>query len=154
MSPETAGALLVAAGDNPERIRSEAAFAKLCGAAPIPASSGRIVRHWLNRGGDRSANSALWRIVLIKMGTDERTKAYVAKRAAEGMSKLEIMRCLKHFVAREVFAHLPSTIEARTARLVEEPLVAEDVDHGGMLGTGDEEAPEVVVGAEVAVASQ
>jgi transposase len=99
---ESAAQLLVTAGDNPERLRSEASFAALCGVSPIPASS-RAVRHRLNRGGDRAANSALHMIVISRWRMDETTKAYVAKRTAEGMSKLEIMRCLKRYVAREVY---------------------------------------------------
>ncbi len=100
---ESAAQLLVTAGDNPERLRSEASFAALCGVSPIPASSGKTVRHRLNRGGDRAANSALHMIVISRWRMDETTKAYVAKRTAEGMSKLEIMRCLKRYVAREVY---------------------------------------------------
>lgn len=100
---DVAGALLVTAGDNPERLRSESSFAHLCGVAPLPASSGKITRHRLNRGGDRSANNALWRIVMVRMSCDERTKAYVARRSAEGKSKTEIIRCLKRYVSREVF---------------------------------------------------
>ena len=106
VGPETASALLVAAGDNPERMRSEAAFANLCGAAPIPASSGKITRHRLNRGGDRQANLALYWIAIGRMSWDQRTKDYVAKRTAEGKSKKEIVRCLKRYVAREVFRAL------------------------------------------------
>jgi transposase len=100
----TAAALLLVAGDNPERIRSEAAFAKLCGACPIPASSGRTSRHRLNRGGDRQANAALHRIVVTRMRIHRPTIDYVAKRTAEGKTKPEIMRCLKRYVAREAFA--------------------------------------------------
>jgi transposase len=104
---DTAGALLVALGDNPDRLRDESSFAHLCGVAPLPASSGKTTgRHRLNRGGDRRANNALWRIVLVRMGTDQRTKDYVARRTAQGLSKPEIMRCLKRYVAREVFAAL------------------------------------------------
>lgn len=103
---ETAAALLVAAGDNPERFRSEASFAHLCGVAPLQASSGKTVRHRLNRGGDRQANRALFLIVLVRMYRDERTKAYVARRSAEGLSKPEIIRCLKRYVARELFSVL------------------------------------------------
>jgi transposase len=104
---DTAGALLVALGDNPDRLRSESSFAHLCGVAPLPASSGKTTgRHRLNRGGDRRANNALWRIVLVRMGTDQRTKRYVARRTAQGLSKPEIMRCLKRYVAREVYAAL------------------------------------------------
>lgn len=100
---DTAGALIVAAGDNPARLRSESSFAHLCGVAPLPASSGKTQRHRLNRGGDRQANNALWRIVLVRMGTEQRTRDYVAKRTKEGLSKPEIMRCLKRYVAREVY---------------------------------------------------
>ncbi len=103
----TAALLLVAAGDNAERITSEAAFAHLCGAAPIHASSGKTVRHRLNRGGNRQANHALWRIVLTRMSSDPRTRAYVERRTLEGRSKPEIMRVLKRYVAREVYRHLP-----------------------------------------------
>lgn len=100
---ETAGQLLVTAGDNPERLSSERSFAVLCASTPVQASTGRTKRHRLNRGGDRQANSALWTIVLVRMGTDPRTKAYVEKRNADGLSKREIMRCLKRYVARELF---------------------------------------------------
>lgn len=106
---ETAGQLLITAGDNPDRLRSEASFAHLCGAAPIPASSGRTHRHRINRGGDRNANSALYTIVLVRMKHDQRTRDYVARRTAEGMSTKDIMRCLKRFVAREIYRHLRST---------------------------------------------
>lgn len=106
VGPETAGQLLASAGDNPERMRSEAAFAHLAGVAPIPASSGRTRRHRLNRGGDRAANNALHTIVLVRMRFDERTRAYVQRRTKQGLSKKEIMRCLKRFVAREVYRAL------------------------------------------------
>jgi transposase len=105
---ETAGQLLVTAGDNPQRLRSEAAFAHLCGAAPIPASSGRTDRHRLNRGGDRRANNALWRITLVRMRCHPPTKAYVERRTKQGLSKLDIMRCLKRYIAREIYQHLTS----------------------------------------------
>ena len=103
----TAALLLVAAGDNAERITSEAAFAHLCGVAPIHASSGKVTRHRLNRGGNRQANHALWRIVFTRMSSDPRTRAYVERRTLEGRSKPEIMRVLKRYVAREVYRHLP-----------------------------------------------
>ena len=90
---DTAGQLLVTAGDNPQRLRSEAAFAHLCGTAPIPASSGRTHRHRLNRGGDRRANNALWRIALVRMRCHPPTRAYVERRTKQGLSKLDIMRC-------------------------------------------------------------
>ncbi|MFD5755308.1 IS110 family transposase [Streptomyces sp. NPDC127044] len=107
VGPETAGQLLETAGDNPERLRSEASFAHLCGASPIPASSGRTHRHRLNRGGDRQANRALHTIVLVRMKYDLRTQKYVARRTADGLSKKEIIRCLKRFVAREIYRLLP-----------------------------------------------
>ena len=107
VGPHTAAMLLVAAGDNAQRITSEAAFAHLCGAAPIHASSGKTVRHRLNRGGNRQANHALWRIVLTRMSSDPRTRAYVQRRSAQGLSRREIMRVLKRYVAREVYRHLP-----------------------------------------------
>ena len=99
----TAAALLVAAGSNPDRLRTEAAFASLCGVNPIPASSGKTNRHRLNRGGDRQANAALHRIVLVRLCHDPRTQAYMCRRTGEGMSKSEVIRCLKRYVAREVF---------------------------------------------------
>ncbi|MFE7590759.1 IS110 family transposase [Kitasatospora sp. NPDC057512] len=113
---ETAGQLLASAGDNPERMRSEAAFAHLAGVAPIPASSGRTHRHRLNRGGDRAANNALHTIVLVRMRYDERTRAYVARRTKEGLSKKDITRCLKRFVAREVYRALTSTPSTKITR--------------------------------------
>ncbi|WP_222866049.1 IS110 family transposase [Micromonospora sp. AP08] len=100
---DTAGQLLVTAGDNPHRLRSEAAFARLCGVAPIPASSGRPDRHRLHRGGDRDANSALWRITLVRMRCHQPTEDYVTRRTAEGKTKTEIMRCIKRYVARGTF---------------------------------------------------
>jgi transposase len=103
---DVAGALLVAAGDNPERLSREAAFARLCGVAPLPASSGKTNRHRLNRGGDRIANNALWRIVLVRMSSDPRTRNYLERRTKEGLSKKEIIRCLKRYVAREVYRRL------------------------------------------------
>ena len=104
---DVAGALLVAAGDNPERLRSEAAFAHLCGVAPLPASSGKTTgRHRLNRGGDRQANNALWRIVMVRLAWHQPTKDYMTRRTKEGLSKKEIIRCLKRYVAREVYGVL------------------------------------------------
>jgi transposase len=100
---ESAAQLLLTAGDNPERLKSEARFAALCGASPVPASSGKVTRHRLNRGGDRAANSALHIIAIGRLRTDSRTQAYVNKRMAEGHSKLEAIRCLKRYIAREVF---------------------------------------------------
>jgi transposase len=103
VGPDTAGQLLVTAGNNPDRITSEAAFAMLCGVAPLPASSGRTQRHRLNRGGDRQANAALYRIVLTRLRHDPATRAYAQRRTAEGKSKKEIIRCLKRYVARELY---------------------------------------------------
>ena len=104
---DVGSALLVAAGDNPERLKSEATFAKLCGVSPLDASSGKQVRHRLNRSGDRQANSALWHIVFTRMVNDPRTKHYIERRMKEGRTKKEAIRCLKRYVAREVFAQLP-----------------------------------------------
>ncbi len=104
---DTAATLLVTAGDNPERIRSEAAWAHLCGVAPIQASSGKVTRVRLDRGGDRQANAALYIIVLARMSADKATKAYVERRLAEGRTKLEVIRVLKRYVAREVYHYLP-----------------------------------------------
>jgi transposase len=106
VGPNTAALLLIAAGDHPERLRSEAAWAHLCAAAPIPASSGKVTRHRLNPGGDRQANHALWRIVFTRMGSHPGTRAYVERRTKEGKSKAEIIRCLKRYVARQVYPHL------------------------------------------------
>jgi transposase len=104
-----AATLLVLAGDNPERLKSEASFASLCGVSPVEASSDKVVRHRLNRGGNRDANRTLHKICVVRMGSDRRTKAYVAKRTAEGKSKWEIMRCLKRYIAREVYRILISS---------------------------------------------
>jgi transposase len=104
--PRTVALLLIAAGDHPGRLRSEAAWAHLCGVAPIPASSGKVARHRLNPGGDRQANHALWRIVFTWLGSDPATRAYAERRTAEGKSKAEIIRCLKRYVAREVYRHI------------------------------------------------
>jgi len=106
VGPDVAGQLLATTGDNPDRLRSEAAFAHLCGVAPIPASSGRKDRHRLNRGGDRAANRALHTIVLCRMSWDQRTRAYVERRIQQGLSKKDIIRCLKRYVAREVYKTL------------------------------------------------
>jgi transposase len=106
IGPDTAALLLIAAGDHPGRLRSEAAWAHLCGVAPIPASSGKSVRHRLNPGGDRQANHALWRIVITRMSSHPATRAYVQRRSTEGLSKVEIIRCLKRYVARQVYPYL------------------------------------------------
>ena len=109
VGPDTAATLLVTAGDNPDRIHSEPAWAHLCGVTPIAASSGKVTRYRLNRGGDRHANAALYRIVLTRMSHHPETRAYVARRRAQGLNTAEIMRCLKRYVARQVFKHLPMT---------------------------------------------
>jgi transposase len=106
VGPDSAAMLLVAAGDHPERLRSEAAWAHLCATAPIPASSGKVTRHRLNPGGDRQANHALWQIVITRMSSHPPTRAYAARRGKEGLSKKEIIRCLKRYAAREVYPHL------------------------------------------------
>ena len=111
VGPDTAATLLIAAGGNPQRLRSEAAFASLCGVNPIPASSGKTNRHRLNRGGDRQANSALYRIVVVRLSHDPRTRAYMLRRTGEGLSKSEIIRCLKRYVAREVFSIIRNSAE-------------------------------------------
>jgi transposase len=113
VGPEAAGALLVAAGDNPERLRSEPSFASLCGASPLDASSGRQQRHRLNRGGDRQANCALFRVVLCRLAWDQRTKDYMARRLTEGKTKKEVIRCLKRYAAREVYGALQSDFRCR-----------------------------------------
>lgn len=107
---EIAGQILVTVGDNTERIKSEAAFAKLCGVAPQPASSGRTSgRHRLSRGGDRAANSALYIVTIVRMRHHQPTRDYVERRTAEGLSKREIIRCLKRYIAREIYNNLPRT---------------------------------------------
>jgi transposase len=103
VGPDTAAALLVAAGDNPDRLESHAAFAALCGVSPVEASSGRLVNHRLNRGGDRQANSALWRIAVVRLSQDPATQNYAAKRTAEGKSTRHILRSLKRYIAREIY---------------------------------------------------
>jgi transposase len=107
MGVDTAAALLVTAGDNPDRLRCEAAWAHLCGVSPIEASSGKVTRLRLHRGGDRQANSALWGVVITRLRSDPRTQAYMARRLGEGRSKPEIIRVLKRYVAREVYKQLP-----------------------------------------------
>jgi transposase len=103
---DTAATLLVTAGDNPERLRSEPAWAHLCGVSPLQASSGKVTRHRLNRGGDRQANRALWTIVITRLASDPDTQAYMERRVKEGRSKREIIRMLKRYVAREVYHQL------------------------------------------------
>lgn len=107
--------MMIVAGDNPTRVRSEAAFAKLCGACPIPASSGVTNRHRLFRGGHRQANAALYRIVTVRLRWHQPTINYVARRTAEGLTKKDIIRCLKRFVAREIYRALIGDHLARVA---------------------------------------
>ena len=104
---DTAATLLTTPGDNPERLRSEAAWAHLCGVSPLETSSGKVTRHRLNRGGDRQANRALWIIVVSRLASDPETQAYMERRVKEGRSKREIIRMLKRYVAREVYHYLP-----------------------------------------------
>ncbi len=106
VGPDSASTLLIAAGNNPHRLRSKAAFAKLCGVAPIEASSGEHTRHRLSRAGDRQANAALYRIVVVRMKHDSDTHAYIARRRSEGKTKLEAIRCLKRFIARQLYPHI------------------------------------------------
>ena len=102
----TVAEMLILIGDDPSRIRSEAALAKLCGACPIPASSGKTNRFRLNRGGNRQANAALYRVAIVRMRSHEPTLAYVRKRTRDGKSKSEIIRCLKRYIVREIFRHI------------------------------------------------
>ncbi len=106
IGPDTAAEMLIVAGDDADRVRSEPAWAKLCGVCPIPASSGKTSRHRLNRGGHRQANSALYRTVIVRLRFHQPTIDYVARRTAEGKTKAEIIRCLKRYVAREIWAYL------------------------------------------------
>jgi transposase len=113
---EIAGQFLVTAGDNAERIHSEAAFAKLCGVAPQPASSGRTSgRHRLSRSGDRAANSALYIVTIVRMRRHQPTRDYVERRTAEGLTKREIIRCLKRYIAREIYNNLPRVNDEHAA---------------------------------------
>jgi transposase len=123
-----AATLLVLAADNPERLNSEASFASLCGVSPVEASSGKVVPHRLNRGGNRDANRALHMICWVRMGSDERTRRYVARRTAEGKSKWEIMRCLKRYIAREVYRVLLSSGAAEPPPIgIKEPVLGADI---------------------------
>lgn len=115
IGPDTAAELLIIFGDNPERVRSEAAFAKLCGACPIPASSGMTTRHRLYRGGHRQANAALYRSVIVRMRFHQPTIDYVARRTTEGLPKREIIRCLKRYLAREIYQRVLTDTRARQA---------------------------------------
>lgn len=119
----TAAQLLITAGDNPHRITSKAAFAAITGTSPIPASSGKTTRHRLNRGGDRRANNAIHTIALVRISCEPRSKAYIAKKTAEGKTKLEAIRCLKRHIANEIYTLLtnppepPDITDLRPARL-------------------------------------
>ncbi|PSR57705.1 MULTISPECIES: IS110 family transposase [Nocardia] len=115
LGPDTVAALVISIGDNPDRLISEAAFARLCGVAPIPASSGKTTRHRLHRGGDRQANQALHTAVIVRMRYHEDTKAYPARRKHDGKTTPEILRCLKSYLAREVFRALRTDYRAMTA---------------------------------------
>jgi transposase len=114
---DSAGALLVAAGDNLDRMRSEARFSMLCGASPLQASSGKVARHRLNRGGDRQANAALYRIVMARLRWDRPTQAYMIRRTAEGKSKQEVIRCLKRYVARQIYGVLIASSVSQLTRM-------------------------------------
>lgn len=103
ISTLTVAEMLILVGDNPERIRSEAALAKLCGVCPIPASSGKTNRMRLNRGGNRQANAALYRVAIVRMRDNDETKTYAARRTAEGKTRREIVRCIKRYIVREIF---------------------------------------------------
>jgi len=118
VGPDTAASLLVAAGDNPERLASEASFAALCGVSPVDASSGRHHRHRLNRGGNRDANRALWVVAMARMAKHPRTQAYVQRRTEQGLGKKEIIRCLKRYIARELYRVLVDGLAPSTARPV------------------------------------
>jgi transposase len=127
VGPHVAAKLLATVGDNPDRITSEAAFAKLCAACPIPASSGKTQRHRLNRGGDRRANNALYTIVLVRMRYHPPTRAYVARRSAQGKSRAEIMRCLKRFVAREIYNVLTNPPDIPTGHEIRQRRLQHDI---------------------------
>ena len=119
IGPDSAAEMMIVAGDNPARIRSEAAFAKLCGACPIPASTGITNRHRLFRGGHRQANAALYRIVIVRMRWHQPTLDYVIRRTGQGLSKKDIIHCLKRFVAREIY-NASSTTTAPAQRLIDD----------------------------------
>ncbi|AZT92217.1 IS110 family transposase [Brevibacterium aurantiacum] len=110
---DTIAQLLITAGDNPDRLRSEAAFAALAGVCPIPASSGKTKRHRLNRAGDRQANSALYHIVMVRLRYNQETQDYVARRTAEGKTKMEIIRCLKRYLVRQLYPLIVETLHPR-----------------------------------------
>ncbi|MFJ5834608.1 transposase [Streptomyces sp. NPDC093089] len=113
VGPDSAAALLVAAGDDPERFSSEASFAALCGVSPVERSSGKSQRRRLNRGGDRQANAALFRIALTRLRDHPETRAYLARRTAEGRTRREIIRCLKRYLARQIFKIISTSMATR-----------------------------------------
>lgn len=137
VGPDVASILLVTAGDNPERLRSDASFAALCGASPVEASSGKIIRHRLNQGGNRQANHALWRIAMVRLNSDPATRAYAERRRAEGKTKREIIRCLKCYIARETYrlltnpAPVANRSDLRTTRTAAGITLATVADHLG-----------------------
>ena len=110
---DVAGQLLVTAGDNPERLHSEASFAKLCGVAPLPASSGRTDRHRLNKGGERQANRALHVVAVVRLRYCPRTQAYLQRRTEQGLTKRDILRCLKRYILREAHTAIMKDLAAR-----------------------------------------
>lgn len=110
VGPQTAAVLLSVAGDNPERLKSEAALAALCGASPLPASSGKTIRHRLNRGGSRTANNALWAIAMVRMRSGP-PRAYVERRMGECLSTKEIHRFLKRYIASELYPLILADLE-------------------------------------------
>jgi transposase len=112
IGPDNAAALLIAAGDNPDRLRSEASFAALCGVSPVEASSGPTSRRRLNRGGDRQTNTALYRIALSRLRWDTRTHDYLNHRTTEGKTRREAIRCLKRYIAREIYQIITAPPEA------------------------------------------
>jgi transposase len=135
---DTTAQLLVTAGANPHRFRSEASFAALCGAAPVPASSGKITRHRLSRGGDRAANNALYRIALVRMSNHRQTRGYVERQLAKGRTKKEILRLLKRAIAREIFRLLTRPVpvddygDLRPARQAKNLTLATVATHFGV----------------------
>lgn len=114
VSRDVAAKLLIAAGDNPDRIRTEAGFAALCGVNPVAASSGKATRHRLNRSGDRQANNALWTIARVRLAHDPTTRAYAERRATQGLSHREIVRCLKRYLARQLHPIIVNDLAALT----------------------------------------
>ena len=141
VDPDTAAQLLITAGANPHRLHSEAAFAALCGVAPVPASSGKTTRHRLSRGGDRAANNALYRIALVRMSAHPQTRDYVQRQAANGRTKKEILRLLKRAIARETFKLLtrqtavPEYADLRPARQAKNITVTAAANHFGVWPT-------------------